>query len=406
MAELVGEDDGARVRRFRMRAGLNQTELGALVGRTQGWVSMLESDQVTLDSIALINSLARALRVHPDELTGRPYRHGRSPAEDRGHASISEIRRQLQRFDLAPDWDAPIRSVEGLAALVAEMTALRQKAAYTVLGERISAVLAELQAATHHYTGPDRERCFGLLAVAYREADSVAYGLGYADLSVLATDRIRWASARSGDSYLVAIGDYLRVRELWSTASWDDSLFLLDGALAALDDPYTAGEDKAVAVWGAMQLRAAITAARRLDADEAYSRLQLAHEASGRLGDADRHDYYKLVFTRPNVAVHDVAVAVELGDGVEAVSRGATLRLPADMPASRSGHHYLDMSRVWLWYGDRSRALAAMEKAEKIAPIMVRNHPVAQKTVRALLEAENRTYRERLRRLGARMNVL
>ncbi|MCW2945397.1 MAG: putative transcriptional regulator, family [Actinoallomurus sp.] len=403
---FVQESEGARVRRFRRRAGLTQAELGARVGRTQGWVSLLENDEIVLDSVRLINTIARELRVHPNELTGRPYRHGRTPAEDRGHASIGEIRRQVQRYDLGSDWDGPVRNVEELTDAVAELTALRQRASYVALGEKAAAVLAELQAATDTYTGRDRERCFGLLAVAFREADAFVYGLGYEDLSVLATSCVRWAAARSGDRYLVTVGDYLRVRELWSTASWDDALSVIDNAISSLQEPYDAGDPPALAVWGGLQLRASITAARKIDADDAYTRLQLAHEAVDRLGDDDRNDYYKLVFTRANVAIHDVAVAVELGDGVGAVKRGATLRLPADMPASRSGHHYLDLSRAWLLYGNRDRALAAMEKAERIAPVLVRNHPIAQKTVRALLDAEVRGYRERVRRLGARMNVL
>ncbi|MGI5232522.1 helix-turn-helix domain-containing protein [Actinoallomurus sp. CA-142502] len=406
MVHFVQESDGARVRRFRRRAGFTQAELGARVGRTQGWVSMLENDEIVLDSISLINTIARELRVHPNELTGRPYRHGRTPAEDRGHASIGEIRRQIQRYDLVPDWNGAVRNVEELKGAVKELTELRQKASYIALGEKAPAVLAELQAATAMYAGRDKEACFGLLAVAYRETDAFIYGLGYEDLSVLATRCMRWAAARSGDPYLVTVGNYLRVRELWSTASWDDALTVIDDAITSVQGPCDAGDRPALAIWGGLQLRASITAARKLDADEAYARLHLAHEAVDRLGNDDRNDYYKLVFTRPNVAIHDVAVAVELGDGVEAIKRSTTLRIPADMPASRSGHHYLDLSRGWLFYGNRDRALAAMEKAERIAPALVRNHPMAQKTVRTLLDAEVRGYRERVRRLGARMNVL
>ncbi len=393
VAELIGESDGVRVRRFRRRVGLSQTEFGQLIGRTQGWVSMLESDQVVLDSVRMINSVAKALKVDPNELLGRPNRVGQKPSEDRGHASIGEIRRQAQRFDLAPDWDGPVRQVDELGVVVAGMTELRKKAAYLQLAERIPAVLAELQSAVHTTADGDRERCFGLLSVAYREADAVAYARGYGDLSMLLTDRVRWAATRSADPYQVAVGDYLRVRQLWSSASWDDSLVVLDQIALDLDASFGAGDPRAIAVWGAVQLRAAITAARRLDADDAYSRLDLAHEALDRLGDEERHDHYKLVFTQGNVAIHGVAVAVELGDGVEAVKRGAKLRLPADLPPSRAGHHYLDMARGWLWCGDRTRSLAAMEKAEKIAPSLVRNHPLAQKAVRSLLDGENRIYR-------------
>ncbi|WP_106403098.1 helix-turn-helix domain-containing protein [Actinocorallia populi] len=407
MGDLQRESDGQRIRRFRHRAGLNQTQLGQRIGRTQGWVSMLENDQVVLDSISLVTTLAKALKVDPNELLTRPVRLGRNPVEDRGHASIGEIRRQAMRLDLAPDWDAPIRSVGELTAVVAAMTVLRQKAAYLKLAEMIPAVLAELHAAVHTTTGAARERCFGLLSIVYRASDAVAYRLGYGDLSVLLVDKARWTASCSGDPYLVAVGDYLRVRQLWMSASWSDALCVLDQTATSLGEAYRRGEPRAVAVCGAIQLRAAITAARDLDADEAYARLGLAHEALGRLSAADRAaDPDKLVFTSGNVAIHEVSVAVELGDGAEAVMRGAGLRLSADLPRSRVGHHYLDMARGWLWCGDRARSLAVLEKAERTTPALVRNHPLAHKTVRALLNAEHRTYKDRLRRLAVRMNAL
>jgi transcriptional regulator with XRE-family HTH domain len=407
VAELLTESTGARVRRYRRRAGLTQAQFGAQLvpPRSQSWVSGVESGEIELDSIAVLNAVARLLNVHPSDLTGQPYRIGETPSEDRGHAMIAQIRRQIERYDLPPEWDGPVRSVEELTAAVAEASALRQAARYTALAELCPPLIAELQAAAHAYQGAQLERVWGLLSVAYREADSVAHALGYLDLSILATDRVRDAAGKSGDRHLVAVGDYLRVRQLWSSASWGDALTVLDRTLDALEAQFAAGVPQTVSVVGSVQLRAAITAARRYDADEAWTRYAAAQEALDRLG-PDAPDYYRLVFTKGNVDIHGVAIAVELGDGTEAVKRGGTLRVDPSLPASRAGHHYLDMARGWLWYGDRDRALAALEKADRVAPALVRHHPMARQAARTLLDQEQRGYRERVRTLAGKMHVL
>ena len=162
-----------------------------------------------------------------------------------------------------------------------------------------------------------------------------------------------------------------------------------------------AREQDAASVSGALQLRAAITAARANDADEAYSCLDAADQAARRM-DVDRYGNW---FNAGNVALHGVAVAVELGDGAEAVRRSKTLVTPQDVPASRLAHHHLDTARGYIWVGDVERSLAALERADRTAPELVRNHPMAQATVRSLLRAERRSTRERLRRMATRLHV-
>jgi transcriptional regulator with XRE-family HTH domain len=399
------ETDGQRVRRFRKRAGLTQAELGRRLGYAQAWVSGVEHDNILLDSISLTNTMARVLNVHPTELTGQPYRTGGTPNEDRGHAAIPAIRRQIERFDLPPEWDAPVRPLADLEEALAQAVAYRRQARYGLLAEACPALIAELQAAIETYHNTERARAFGLLSCAYREAESVTHALGYDDLSSQATMRTREAASHSDDQFLMSVSGYQRVRYLWSSASWNDAMTVIDRTLADIETEYASGNPRAASVTGALHLRAAITAARRFDTDEAWSRYELAKEAVGRLGEHPE-DFYELTFTPANVAIHAVAIAVELGDGTEAVKRGGTLRVPDSLPPSRAGHHYMDMARGWLWYGNRDRSLAAIERAERIAPMLIRNHPMAKKTVRTLLDQESRSYRDRLRRLAARMQVL
>lgn len=404
-SDPAAESVGTRVRRARKRVGITQIELARRVSRAQSWVSGIENDSIPLDSIALINTVARALRMHPNELTARPYR-GDIPSEDRGHSAIPEIRRHLERYDLDPEWDGEVRALPDLRAATERARWLRREARYADLADELPALLSELQAATHLYAEPDRSAAFKLLGLTYLAADSVVYNLGYADLSLITTNRVRWAGERAGDPYHDAVFTYLRIRSLWASTSWDDALAVLDTACASIEDEYTAGQAEALAVWGGLQLRAAITAARKNDPDEAWSRHQLATEAVTRLGPRQRTNYYDLSTNQANVDIHGVAVAVELGDGPQAVQRGETVRLPKDMQAGRAGHHHLDHARGLLWCGKREAALAELERAEKIAPMLVRNHPMAQQAVRTLLDLERYSYRERIRRLGVRMHIL
>ncbi|GAA0856249.1 hypothetical protein ACFQVD_36100 [Streptosporangium amethystogenes subsp. fukuiense] len=59
-----------------------------------------------------------------------------------------------------------------------------------------------------------------------------------------------------------------------------------------------------------------------------------------------------------------------------------------------------------IWRGVSDDALTELEHAEKAAPLLIRNHPMAQQAVRTLLDLERYGYRERIRRLSARMHIL
>ncbi|MFL6111266.1 MAG: helix-turn-helix domain-containing protein [Catenulispora sp.] len=394
------ETDGGRVRRLRKRAGLTQAEFGQLMDRSQGWVSGVENGDIELDSVTLIVRAASVLKVHPNEVTGRPYDPG-TPAEDRGHRAIPAIRRVVSRHDLAPDWPAEPRPRRELEAALAQLTVLRMAARYADLGEAAPSLIREIHAAAYLAPpGEESERLHALLACAYREADTVAHELGYDDLSTLTTERFRAAAERAGDPCLSVVFDYLRVRDLWAADLWPDALDVIDGAIDAMGEP---SEKAQASVWGSLQLRAAITAALSSREDEAWQRIRLAAETADRLG--ERNDPYTLCFGPANVAIHGVAVAVEVRDGARAVQLASEVRMPADFPASRRGRFHLDAARGWIYYGGYEQALNEIERAERIAPLLVRNNPLAKAAVRSLLTHERRSQRERLRRIAGRMHI-
>jgi transcriptional regulator with XRE-family HTH domain len=93
--------------------------------------------------------------------------------DDAVHAAIPRLRRALDRIDL-PD-DGPTRSLAELGADVAGMIEHRLQARYVEIAWRLPALISELARA---HAGAGRDAA-GLLTLALRAADGVAYEFGY-----------------------------------------------------------------------------------------------------------------------------------------------------------------------------------------------------------------------------------
>lgn len=196
---------------------------------------------------------------------------------------------------------------------------------------------------------------------------------------------------------------------MWATTDYADCLALTDKALLSIQHEYEAGEVLALRAWGSLQLRAAVSAARAGNAAETEARIDLACIAAERdaAAEGEVFDRHSLTFSRGNVAVHAMSVQVEMTNFSAALQlhQRANPQTIAALPNSRRGHHQLDLSRAWLGDGNRAEALAALEQAERTAPQLIRNHPVARATLRKLVTAERASTREKLRRMSDRFHL-
>ncbi|WP_131746334.1 hypothetical protein [Frankia sp. Cppng1_Ct_nod] len=143
---------------------------------------------------------------------------------------------------------------------------------------------------------------------------------------------------------------------------------------------------------GALHLRSAILAARGGDADGAHEHLAEARTIIGHLDGQDGDGgWHQLAFGPANTGVHEVAAEVELGDGPAAIARADGLRLPPDLPKIRAGHHFIDLSRAYLWANDKDAALRCLYTARKLAPQQTRHHPTTREVVRMLIRLHHRS---------------
>lgn len=176
--------------------------------------------------------------------------------------------------------------------------------------------------------------------------------------------------------------------------------------LAATYLDTAASSDQAVAqcLRGAALLSAAAAGARRGDSREAFTSLKAAAVCADRLGE-DRADL-GTVFGPANVAIHQVAVAVELGNAREAVRYIPKVdlgRLPARLRERRC-RFLIDVARSYARLNDDAAALDALLEAEQIAPHELRNHRCTREALRELRSRERRS--SGLRALADRCMVL
>ncbi|MFI0152527.1 helix-turn-helix domain-containing protein [Streptomyces lydicus] len=90
----------------------------------------------------------------------------------------------------------------------------------------------------------------------------------------------------------------------------------------------------------------------------------------------DEGVYAGTAFGRDSVRIHEVSVAVSLGDGQvgRALELAREWTPPGDLPAERRSGFYIELARAQLWSGSPDEAFASLKTARRIAPQHVREH--------------------------------
>lgn len=379
--DRAGERIGRRIAEARKARGLTQLQLAQRIPCSKSLIAQVERGHKPATP-SLTAGAARALGVRLEQLTGQPYEDSQ---RGRVHETIPDIRAAMLSWDL-PDEDLPVRPYDDLAADVARASALGRKAKYAGLGLLLPPLLDELSRACHAADGSERERLFGLLAEAYAGVTAIAYAVGMFDLRSQAMDRVQWAARESGDPLRVARTQWQRSTLFLQAAAYDRGMRLLDRVRHDVGEDIARMDAPTLSVHGAVHLRSAMFAARAGNKPTARAHLDAAADAARLLG-KDAH-HYGLEFGPTNVAMHRLGVAVETYDGPEVVRCTKHTRLPANVAPVRAGRWYMDAARGWLDYGNRDKALAALQAARRVAPEQTRNHPQVRETVQTLIHME------------------
>lgn len=390
-----------RIALARGRRGLTQLGLSDRSAYSRSHIAQVESGHKAATP-AFLAAIAAALHVDPTELTGQPYR-GDTTDTDRVHATIPDVRRALDAIDVPMDLGARPRPLPDLSREIAELRLASKGAQHVKVGTQLPAVLTELGVHAHTAGTPAVWRHIN---AAQALAVSLARRLGYTDLANSAIRDAASSAARADDPNLPALAQLSRALMMMMYGSWSTGLHLVRTAAGSVDET----SPQALAVQGALHLRSAVlsargTSTRTTTAAQAWDHHAQAVETASQLP-ARNQDWYALQFNPANVAIHGVAVAVEMGDHDEALRRDADIseQQLADLPAERRAHHHMDVARALVEDGRRDAALERLLTAERAAPQMVRYHPSAR-NLALHLSTLYRDMPEPLRQLLARMRL-
>ena len=404
---------GERIAIYRRRRGLSQAVLAGLIGRSVSWLSQVERGIRAVDRMSVLIDLSRALKVDISELTGQPF--ALAPNGGLEPEGLADIRRVLMRYSQLP---AAISSAPSTVTAPPDLTRLRsrvdtawrlrQASRYGQLGRQIANLIADAEQATQYYHGDEQRLAFALLAETYQVARAMLRKLGDGHLAWIAADRAVQAGRHADNPLLVAVGARALSQVFTETGQLDAALDISLSSAAALE-PRLREESsgpEAWSVWGALLLTAALAAARDNDIGAAWNYLRRAGRAADRLR-ADRNDLWTS-FGPTNVAIHGIAVAVELGDVPETIRRAEqvnTAPLPADL-LERRANVFIDLGRAYVQRRDDAAATAVFRQAEELAAEEVHYSVPVREALREMLKREHRYATPELRPLARRIGVI
>lgn len=382
----VSADDralGQQVRLVRRRRGLSQEAVAGLAGISHGFLSRLERGERPFIRRGLLENLASAMACSVADLTGQPYQ---APDPETAAATAAIPALNLAMYDVGLDDvpDIPTRPLPSLVAAAQAANVHADQVQLELAGRDLGRIITELQVIANVGKGDDRRRALTALAEAAEVAYSLARTTGHFELAVAAARRGYDASERAERLDLMGLLAMSRSIALMRLGARRAAATVTRNALASFADlPGPSGDDTEVAeAHGMCHLTGALIAARDADTGAADTHLEEARTLARHTGERNLLRFH---FGPANVAAWELSLHVESGRGVEAAERfeatGADLSVFGSREREASIH--FDLARGWAQAdGTRDdRVIRALDTADRLAPVRVRNDAIARDLV-------------------------
>ena len=264
----------------------------------------------------------------------------------------------------------------GIPALTLSVTCARaryQACCYAELIARLPGLLAQLDAACAALDSDNKLRAYALAADAYHLAAGILLKTGDHGLAHLATDRSMTAALASQDPLTVAASARIVTHTLASSGHLPAAIATARNHSQRLDRQTGTHTPESLSVYGSVLLRGALAAAQHDDRATAHEMLAEAAGAARRLGtDANLRG---TAFGPVNTQMHQVNVAVTLGDAGTALDLARQIDLRAVTVTERKASLLIDVARAFFQWGKYEQARAALRAAEDTAPQEVAARP-------------------------------
>jgi transcriptional regulator with XRE-family HTH domain len=394
-------DFPAEVRQFMQARGISLRELARVAGYDPSYLSKVLNGHkpptphvasrldAALDAAGVIAHAEQAAREELDRVKRRQFGGvaggtvlGALFAEAHQDKRAVDTRPLALALTGSPSALPGLVQQPGIAALSAAVTASRhayQACCYSHLAGELPGLIAMLDMECARLPQPAAYR---LAAEAFQVASGLLLKIGDYALATLAADRSIRAARSSEDPVTVASSARAVTHALMTSGHAETAVATARSYATLLGSGTTAQNPESLSVYGALLLRGAIAAAGYEDRGGAHELLAEAGDAACRLGSNSNLRW--TAFGPVNVQLHEVSIAVMLGDAGAAVSVASRIPLASITVTERRASLLIDVARAFLQWGKHERALTAMRGAWSAAPEEVAGRPAVRDLARAL----------------------
>ncbi|GAA3889495.1 helix-turn-helix domain-containing protein [Streptomyces sedi] len=393
---------GRKIARHRKRRGLSQKEFAALLERSEAWISQVERGVRRIDRMTVLEKVAEALDIPVAELAAEApivasVVEGEAPGASRLRMVLSTAHSLRAVLGQSEPPDVP-----ALRDGVDRAWSLTHEGNYADLAELLEGLVPRLESGTRAGVSDDqRAELFRLLAAMYHTCSAALANMGEPEAAWIAVDRAVVAAERAGDPLLMAAGEFRLSIVFIGARHYGQAAQVSGSAADALVPLAETGQPEAVALRGALTLQRALAAGRLNQADDAYAHLRQAKELAERIGEG-RNDYHT-EFGPTNVALHEVAVAVDLGDAGVAL-RAAQAVDPSGLSLERQARFGIDLAKAHTQRRQVNEAVSALVSVRQTLPEMFRAKPAVKQVVSDLM-AMSQPPSDQLRSLAAELGA-
>ncbi|OIN80669.1 helix-turn-helix domain-containing protein [Mycobacterium malmoense] len=359
---------GDLVRIYREEKNWSQKRLAGQMHKSVSWVSQTERGELPLNDLTVIQRLAAVLGARPQELIEAAL--GPDAETIRNRPYVEQLRLAIAGHPapdhiITPVADGPPCDLESLRQRTLHIWERVHASAYRDMGPAIAALISELEHASRTAAKTQRSQLLSLLAQTYQAAAAMLVKVGDRGAGWVAADRAIAAAERTHNPALILAGQLRMARTLLDSSEQALARHVLTQATQRHEAIIAGGDHGLISLVGSSALLLAILHARDANTESAEQCLTVGRRLAAVLG-ADRN-HHDTEFGPTNVAIHAVGVAVELGNGQQALDRAAHVRHPEQLSPERQARYLVDLARAHLLTRSGRDALRALIKAEQIA---------------------------------------
>jgi transcriptional regulator with XRE-family HTH domain len=395
---------GERIRFYREAQRKTQAVVAGLAGITDDYLSQIERGLKT-PTIALLHRIARILDVSTSALLGEPP----PESDDLGSPGIPTIHRALLGYG-PPRADPGHTDLGDLRGRVDAAWTSWQTAPtrYSSTGPLLPDLILDVEQATRQFDGVDelqeRRESFRLAADLYFLLRTFCKRIGRLDLSLLVADRATRAAEAADDPLRMAAAKWNLGHVLLAANHPEGAEDVAATAAEELQPGLPEADPRFTALYGALQLVAAMAAVRNGDAWTARDRLrQKARPAAERAGEGN---VCWTVFGPTNVGLHEVSLEVEAGEAAEALRLADRVDASQSPSIERRATFLLELARCYEQRREDPAVLLHLLSAERQAPEDMRYNLLARDLVRGLVKRARPSYAAEARGLAGRIGLL